>query len=402
MAYKSMDLKEDKMKITIIGAGIAGLSSAIFLKEEGFEVQVYEKNKSISDIGAGIVCWPNASFVLHKLGLLEKVSKASGKIAFMKRFNQKGEVLSYMDINKLNEKMNFSSYSILRKDLMGILYEKSKDLNIAMKFNHKLISINYLNEKQMQLIFSNGEKLYSNFIVGADGRMNSLTRKYVHRNNKPVFQGFINWVGLIESKSEIFSPLDVLDYWGDKKRFGIVPINNKKAYWAAGMSCDMIEKKDPSLYKKELINHFKTWPSSILNIINKTSIEDINKIYIHDHNPINIWHKNSVLLIGDCAHAALPTSGQGACQALEDAWHLCQSLIKNKNNIENTCIDFYKVRKNKTAFITSQGRELAQEIFDNDDQDFCAQRAEQSKNSIDVDNTKGIADFWSMDLPLSR
>ena len=104
------------MKISIIGAGIAGLSTAILLKQEGYEVSIYERNSEISDIGAGIVCWPNASFVLDKLDVLDAISKVSGQISFMKRFNIKEELLNVMDIKKINEIMNYKSYSMMRKD----------------------------------------------------------------------------------------------------------------------------------------------------------------------------------------------------------------------------------------------------------------------------------------------
>ncbi|NRB42384.1 MAG: NAD(P)-binding protein [Pseudomonadales bacterium] len=53
------------MNIAILGAGIAGLSSAITFKKAGFDVEVYERHAGPCEIVAGIVCWPNAAFVLH-------------------------------------------------------------------------------------------------------------------------------------------------------------------------------------------------------------------------------------------------------------------------------------------------------------------------------------------------
>ena len=34
---------------------------------------------------------------------------------------------------------------------------------------------------------------------------------------------------------------------------------------------------------------------------------------------LKTWHRGRVILIGDAAHAMLPTQGQGASQAIEDA-----------------------------------------------------------------------------------
>lgn len=66
------------MKIGILGGGIGGLCTAIALKQEGFDADVYERHGRPTEIGAGIVCWPNASFVLEQLGVLNKVANVSG------------------------------------------------------------------------------------------------------------------------------------------------------------------------------------------------------------------------------------------------------------------------------------------------------------------------------------
>ncbi|MCK5727522.1 MAG: FAD-dependent oxidoreductase, partial [Thiotrichaceae bacterium] len=55
------------MNIAVLGGGVAGISSAIALKQKGFNVTVYERHESETNIGAGIVLWPNASYILDKL-----------------------------------------------------------------------------------------------------------------------------------------------------------------------------------------------------------------------------------------------------------------------------------------------------------------------------------------------
>jgi 2-polyprenyl-6-methoxyphenol hydroxylase-like FAD-dependent oxidoreductase len=46
--------------------------------------------------------------------------------------------------------------------------------------------------------------------------------------------------------------------------------------------------------------------------------------------PIYQWQKDRVCLIGDAAHATTPNMGQGACQAIEDAYILGKLLVKGK------------------------------------------------------------------------
>jgi len=387
------------MNIAIIGSGIGGLSTAIALKQAGFEVDVYERDVAASNIGAGIVCWPNATFVLNELGVLGNVSAVSSSVSSMKRFTSEGEALGLLNINRLSELMGYPSYAVLRKDLMKILKQRSDDLGINIFHNHHAKHLSKIKNGKVEIFFEDNKRISADIILGADGRMNSIARRYIQKDNKPVYQGFINWIGVFESDERLFSERSVLDYWGVGERFGIVPVSDKKAYWAGGVAAEELEEKNLLLYKSELSSIFQTWPDPILSIINKTPIASINKIYVHDHNPIQKWYKDNVMLIGDAAHAPLPTSGQGACQALEDAWHFSNCLKENTDDIEQVFKQFLQIRREKTAGITFGGRQLANSIF-NIDPEFCLQRNIKTK-MIDYDAAvNGMAKGWASGLPL--
>ena len=388
------------MQIGILGGGIGGLSAAIALKLEGFDVDVYERHSRPTEIGAGIVCWPNASFVLEQLGVLNRVADNSGSLIYMNRYTNYGESIGSLDINKLNQLMNYPSYSIIRKDLMNILTQRSLELNIKIHYQHNVTSLSDKANGKVSVQFSDGKIIEPDIIIGADGRMNSIARKYVNGENAPIYQGFINWIGVFESESEIFTELSVLDYWGIGERFGIVPITKSKAYWAGGVTSEKTANVNPELYKSELNSLFSNWPNPITKIINETPLSRINKIYVHDHDPIKNWHKNNVVLLGDAAHAPLPTSGQGACQALEDVWHIVNSLKENINDISNAFKVFAELRMPKTSGITFGGRQLASSIF-NQDVEFCKQRNFTSKNMDYKSVVTGMAKGWASGLPIS-
>src|SRR6188474_3551422 len=60
---------EDAPSVGVVGGGIGGLAAALSLHRAGFDVHVYEQAGSVSEIGAGIQVSPNATRVLHGLGL---------------------------------------------------------------------------------------------------------------------------------------------------------------------------------------------------------------------------------------------------------------------------------------------------------------------------------------------
>ena len=391
--------KGQSMNIGILGGGIGGLSVAIALKQKGFDVDVYERHSQPTEIGAGIVCWPNASFVLEQLGVLNKVAKVSGSLNSMDRFSSDGQPIGSLDINKLNELMTYPSYSIIRKDLMKILILRALELNINIHFQHNVICLESNKNGKVRVKFSNNTHIEPDIIVGADGRMNSLARQYVNGHNIPVYQGFVNWIGVIDSDSELFTNLSVSDYWGVGERFGIVPISKTKAYWAAGVASKSIGQTIPELYQSELMSRFSKWPTPIAQIIAETPLSRINKIYVHDHDSIKTWHKDNVMLLGDAAHSALPTSGQGACQALEDAWHFANCLAEHKHDLSKTFCQFTELRMKKTSSITLGGRQLAASIF-NQDLAFCKQRDIASKNTNYAGLVSGMAKGWMSELPI--
>ena len=387
------------MNIKILGAGVGGLVTAIALKEKGFDVDIYERHKNRSDIGAGIVCWPNASFVLKELGMIDDIALLSGTPVKMRRFSKNGDDLGSLNIAQLDEKMGNPSFSILRKDLMAILESRLIECGIEVQYGKRIEKLVSSQSGSTSIHFENGTVDIADIIIGADGRMASVAREFVNGCNKPVFQKFINWIGVYEEKTPVFSDIEVSDYWGVGDRFGIVPISSTKAYWAGGVAAQKIEKKNPLNYKPDLLALFKGWPAPIETIINKTPMENINKIYVHDHNPIKTWHRDNVLLIGDAAHAPLPTSGQGACQAIEDAWHLASLLRDHEGSIDSVFQEFTKMRFSKTTNITMGARQFASSLFHANENE-CEIRNDNSKKTDYSLVVNGMAQGWSSGLPI--
>ena len=388
------------MNIKILGAGVGGLTTAIALTQSGFDVQIYERRQRRSHIGAGIVCWPNASFVLKEFGMLEDIKLRSGRPVRMRRLSKTGDDLGALDISKLDEKMGYSSLSILRKDLMEVLENHLNQYKVFVQYEKEVEQIVSGGSGTAMIHFKNGEIESADMIIGADGRMSSVVRKFVNGDNEPIFQKFINWIGVFESDIAVFPEIEVRDYWGVGDRFGIVPVSQNKAYWAGAVAASSIGDIKPSNYKEELFSLFKNWPSPIQSIIQQTPLSKIHKVYVHDHNPIETWHRENVLIIGDAAHALLPTSGQGACQAMEDAWHLTQLLKNNNRNLNLVFQEFTKRRFAKTTSITMGARQFASSLFSTD-KNASEMRNRNSKKTDYKAMVNGMAKGWSSGLPIA-
>lgn len=82
------------LDIIIVGAGIAGLSTAIGLHKSGHSIVILEQVHEIGEVGAGIQIAPNAARILRRFGLLEQVmQKANVLEALSLRRWENDEVL---------------------------------------------------------------------------------------------------------------------------------------------------------------------------------------------------------------------------------------------------------------------------------------------------------------------
>ncbi|MBQ4810216.1 FAD-dependent monooxygenase [Pseudoalteromonas luteoviolacea] len=365
-----------KINIAIVGAGVAGLALAILATEHGHNVTVFEQKSTLASIGAGVTLWPNATFVLDQLNLLEEVMQISGKPLTMCSIDKYGNAQTLMNIEQLNKACGYPSLTILRQDLMRILYQKAQSLGIKIQFQYPV-------DKQSLHLFMDQFDL----VVGADGRMRSTTRQLMFgQHYQPQYQGFINIVGTSPLSTQLANT--IIEYRDGGQRFGIVPSHPGTCYWAAAWPEPLNQEKTSVDWATELTHRFKDWPNAIRQAIQSRYLADVKPIFLHDLAPLPHWHNKNLLLIGDAAHASLPTSGQGACQALEDAWHLV-TVLTHDQPLKKALKAFYQRRIEKTTAAQAAGRHIAAQIFSSDDTELVNRT---------LPDTNQLSQFWMQGL----
>ncbi|MGB1204803.1 MAG: FAD-dependent monooxygenase [Chitinophagales bacterium] len=309
------------MNIDIIGAGIGGLTTAIALEQKGIKTRIFEQAEQIKEVGAGIILANNAMQVYEKLGLRKIIEENGNSISSMNITKPNLKPLSKFDLSYFEQKHNAKNIAIHRGRLQQILIDKLKSTEI--KLNNKLTSI-VKSENGYDLNFENGKQIQSSIIIGADG-LNSVVRQKLFPNNSIRNANQICWRGVTKYELPIKFRNELNEAWGKSERFGFVQIAENKVYWYALKS---FKKNKNEFSINDLHQYFNSYNSVIKDIINSTKKEQIFSAEISDLKPTNIWHKENVCLIGDSAHATTPNMGQGACQAIEDAFVLSECLDK--------------------------------------------------------------------------
>jgi 2-polyprenyl-6-methoxyphenol hydroxylase-like FAD-dependent oxidoreductase len=314
-------IKTNIMNIDIIGAGIGGLTTAIALEKKGIKTRIFEQAEQIKPVGAGIILANNAMQVYEKLGLRTIIEKNGNPISSMHITKANLKQLSKIDLTYFEQKYNTKNIAIHRGTLQQILMDELKSTKINL--NHKLTSI-VKNSNAYLLEFENGEKIQSSTVLGADG-INSIVRQLIFPNNSIRNVNQICWRGIAECELPIKFRNELNEAWGKSERFGFVQIAENKVYWYALKS---FKKNKNEFSVNELEQYFKDYDSVIKDLIKSTKTEQINTAEIKDLKPTSNWFKENICLIGDAAHATTPNLGQGACQAIEDAYVLSECLYK--------------------------------------------------------------------------
>src|SRR5499426_1386476 len=111
------------LDIAVIGAGIGGLTTAVALREAGFEVDVYEQAPELTEVGGGINMGPNAARILYRLGLGETLDReAVQPISMHQRRWQDGRTLQRVPLNPLCEELYGAPHlTVHRADLLSII-----------------------------------------------------------------------------------------------------------------------------------------------------------------------------------------------------------------------------------------------------------------------------------------
>ncbi|PGO32429.1 FAD-binding protein [Bacillus cereus] len=307
--------------VMIIGGGIAGLCAAISLQKIGLDVKVYDKNIEPTVAGAGIIIAPNAMQALEPYGISEQIKKFGNESDGFNLVSENGTIFSKLTIPVCYPKM----YSIHRKDLHQLLLSKLQEGTV--EWGKECVKIEQIEENDLKILFQDGSEALGNILIAADG-IHSVVRKQVIQSDGYRYAGYTCWRGVTPTHNLSLTN-DFIETWGTNGRFGIVPLPNNEVYWYALINAKARDPKYKAYTTADLYNHFKSFHNPIPAILKNAS--DVNMIHrdIVDITPMKQFFDKRIVFIGDAAHALTPNLGQGACQAIEDAIILAESIQKN-------------------------------------------------------------------------
>ena len=333
----------DVLSVGVVGGGIGGLTAALSLHRAGFDVDVYEQSSSVSEVGAGIQVSPNATRVLHALGLGDDLAAMGVRplALHQRRWSDGGTLLRTPLADAVVDAFGFAWYQMHRADLLATLLRALPPERVHVR--HRLVGL-VDHGDAVEADFENGKSVLVDALVGADG-IHSTVQRILFGPRSAHFTGCAAYRGLIPA--ERLSDLDLevtCDVWmGPGRHFVHYFVRNKQLVnFATAVEQDSwtgeswIDKVDVATALAE----FEGWHPQVRAII--AAVDETFIWALFDRPPLKRWSVGRTTLLGDACHPMLPFMAQGAAQAIEDGATLTACLVGTSRADVPTALHHYE------------------------------------------------------------
>ena len=361
------------LRVAIVGGGLGGMAAALFLREAGLQVQVYEQMPEHREVGAGIVVAPNMVRPLSRLGLAARLPEFAVQLEAAWEFRRwdDGRVLSSQPMGEACVAMyGAHCYVAHRADMLGLF--RSALPAESLHLGHRFTGLAQ-NAGGVELAFLRADGTTSiaeaDVVIGADG-IHSALRPVVTHEQPPRFSGLCAFRCLVpaaDAPAMALRPVQTL-WLGPGRHFVHYPISagslvNVVAIVPAGDWRDESWTAEGAI--DDLQREFTGWDARVHRLI--ASARQTRRWALFDREPIPAYANGRVALLGDAAHPMLPFFAQGSAQAVEDAVVLAACLRSARRDAVPQALEHYDALRRPRASrvqTMSRGRELRNHLPD--------------------------------------
>jgi salicylate hydroxylase len=366
-------------RILIVGGGIAGLATAIALRRSNREIIVLEKSRMLKEVGALISLQPNAMRIVSRWDITSFLQNAEPIL---------DEAFKILDINgkpvaniPTKEHCGARRTIFHRQDLHNALKAAALSESLPGEPVHIRTgaAVARCDAENGIVHLESGEKIEGDLVIGADGIRSALRESILGDRVDSVPTGLsayralvdIDKIDSLDCDKNVFDPQKPVTTMivGHDRRIIMGPGRGSKILGMVALVPD--EKlSDISAAESwtsegsldELIEAYRDFPPWVQTIFR--AAPDLALWQLRDIEPLMRWHKGRAILIGDAAHAMLPTQGQGASQSVEDAEALAAFLDEtdgrpSKEKIEERLNLVFQARHVRATKIQGYSRQQA-------------------------------------------
>jgi salicylate hydroxylase len=340
------------LRVAIVGGGIGGAAAASALSQRGVTVRLFEQAPALAEVGAGVALQPNGIRMLRQLGLGGALLQWGARWLDPQFRRSDGSFIACMWPPELGNEIEF--YGMHRADLLNLFVERLPADVVAT--DHKCVGFEQ-DEHEAIIRFANGRREVADVVIAADG-IHSKLQEFVVAPSAPLPSGSVAYRGLIPAAS-VFWPRGAMRNWlGAGKHFLVYPVRSDALLNYVGFvrtDEHMRESWSTAGDPVALAQAFAGWDPMVEAITAQASMTFRWGLY--DREPLPVWTRGRLTLLGDAAHPMLPHVGQGANQAIEDAVALATVLARANRSSAPQALRIYEtLRRARTARVQRSAR----------------------------------------------
>jgi 2-polyprenyl-6-methoxyphenol hydroxylase-like FAD-dependent oxidoreductase len=351
------------MKIAITGAGLAGLAAASFLRKQGHDVTVFERNPKIEGRGLGILVQPLGLSVLKQLGVLDEVIACGLKldgIDIERLVNNKSSTIS--DVHYKDAAPDMFGVGIRRPKLFDILLDQAQKLGVTFVPGCDIQDA-VLKGEQRQLVDSNGTDRGSfDLVVDGSGYRSPLRQKYATITHQSTYPDDAV-CGTVEDDHTLPDGLkkETVYRYAGKNMFTIIPVGKDPKtgkdlisfFWAVRGKEYKPDNFDIAAWKKEVLSFMPQMKTYLDQITHQSQL-----VFAHYSDvALEPHHVDRLAFIGDSAHSTSPFLGQNASMGFVDALVLAKALQRSPD-VKQALNTYSADRKDQVGFEQGYSRTM--------------------------------------------
>ena len=340
------------MKVLIAGAGIAGPATAIALRKAGIASVLYEAYpEDATDAGAFVTIAANGQDALHAIGAHDPVHEASFPASRMRIFDPAGSQVADIPLGRDHP----GPRTITRSRLTAVLRDEAAARGVPVEYGKRLTTATTAGTG-VRAFFADGAHADGDVLIGADGIHSPVRTAIDPATPDPRYTGLMIACGYADTHATT-DPGCYDMIHGSRAFLGHTTGPDGRAWWFARVPAPELTARDltaPANYwRDQLADAFAADSTPAATLIRSTS-DPITVTSAYDIASLPTWHNDTMTVTGDAAHAASPSTAQGASMALEDAAVLAQCL-RDAPAIPEALTLFEELRRDRVERIVQAG-----------------------------------------------
>jgi 2-polyprenyl-6-methoxyphenol hydroxylase-like FAD-dependent oxidoreductase len=318
-------------RVLISGGGIAGLTLGIFLRHQGWEPLIVERDPAVREEGYIVDLFGVGWDIADRVGILDTLREVDYPLDYLAYVGKTGRPFASVEMDRINRAFHGKYLPLRRTDLEKALFEKAQAEGISVRFATQMRAVNDTGSA-VDVEFDDGSEGTFSLVFGADG-LHSRTRQLVFGAEER-FARFLGTSVAAFHTANRYGLKDTITLYEETDHLvAVYPISETVIttiyLFRHDSPAHVPAEERRALLQREFRN--AGW-------ICKTILDDLDPskpIFLDSFTQIRLpsWSKGRITLLGDASGCLTMASGQGVHMAMGEAYVIARRLGRDRATV---------------------------------------------------------------------